>query len=425
MSGFHQRITVYSSGGPFLDGYILAIVGIALTQMEPAMHLSSTWQGLIGGSALGGMFLGGAVFGYITDRVGRRLMYTLDLWVIVVMSLLQVFATNAGEVFVLRVVMGIAIGADYPIATALLAEFAPKKHRGSMLGLQIIAWYLGGTIAYIVGYMLLGLGPGAWRWMLASSAIPALALVLLRHGTPESPRWLMAHNRTEDARRVMNQVFGTQTELPPTPQDKTSFALVFHGVYLRRTMFVSLFWLFAIIPVFALEAFGPKILGSFGLATGNVANLGSAAINVVFLVGCIPALRLVESMGRRPLLIGSFVLMAIGLALVSLLPHPPIGLVVAGFVVYALASGGPNVLEWIYPNELYPTHIRASAVGVATSISRIGAFVGTFVLPFALVAIGIRTTMWIGAGVTMLGFLVALAWAEETRGKTLVEASAE
>lgn len=425
LSTFHRKITLYSSGGPFLDGYILAIVGIALTQMEPIMHLSHTWQGLIGGSALGGMFLGGAVFGYITDRVGRRLMYTLDLWVIVVMSILQVFVTNGAEVFTLRVIMGIAIGADYPIATALLTEFAPKKHRGSMLGLQVIAWYAGGTVAYLVGYVMLGMGPGAWRWMLASSAVPALVLVMLRHGTPESPRWLMAHNRRDEARRVMDHVFGAGAELPTTPEERTAFGLVFHGVYLRRTLFVSLFWMFAVIPLFALEAFGPEILGSFGLATGNVANLGAAAVNAVFLLGCLPALRLIETHGRRPLLVWSFAVMAIGLALVSVLRHPPLVIVILGFVIYALASGGPSVLEWIYPNELYPTHIRASAVGVATSMTRIGAFVGTFILPFSLESLGIQTTMWIATGITVLGFVVALLWAEETRGKTLAEASAK
>lgn len=423
MSDFHRRITVYSSGGPFLDGYILGIVGIALTQMEPMLHLSSTWQGLIGGSALGGMFLGGAVFGYVTDRIGRRLMYTLDLWVIVITSVLMVFAVNAPEVFGLRVVMGIAIGADYPIATALLAEFSPKKHRGTMLGLQIVAWYVGVTVAYLVGYLLMGIGPSAWRWMLASSAVPAFALVIMRHGTPESPRWLIAHHREKEARQVIKEVLGPDAEMPSTPTEPTSFGLIFTGVNLRRTIFVSLFWLFAIVPVFALEAFGPKILSAFGMAAGNLANLGSAAINFVFLVGCLPALRLLETAGRRPLLIWSFIIMAVGLALVSMLLHPPLWLVILGFVVYALASGGPSVLEWIYPNELYPTHIRASAVGVATSVSRIGAFVGTFVLPFSLVAIGIRNTMLMGTAITLLGLLVSLMWAEETRGKTLNEAS--
>lgn len=425
MSPFLRRITVYSSGGPFLDGYILAIVGIALTQMEPVLHLPSTWQGLIGGSALGGMFLGGAVFGYITDRVGRRLMYAVDLWVIVLMSILQIFATTAPEIFILRVIMGIAIGADYPIATALLAEFAPQKHRGRMLGVQIIAWYVGGAAAYLVGYFLVGLGPGAWRWMLGSSAVPALVLVALRHGTPESPRWLMAHGRTEEARRVMNDVFGHEVELPAAPKVHTAFATVFRGTYLRRTIFVSLFWVFAIVPLFALEAFGPKILGAFGMATGHAADLGSAAINVVFLIGCLPALRLLESVGRRPVLVWSFVGMVIGLGLVSILLHPPLWLVILGFVVYAFASGGPSVLEWIYPNELYPTPIRASAVGVATSVTRIGAFIGTFILPFALLNLGTQTTMWIGTGITFLGFVVSVLWAEETRGKTLVEASAE
>jgi putative MFS transporter len=102
----------------------------------------------------------------------------------------------------------------------------------------------------------------------------------------------------------------------------------------------------------------------------------------------------------------------------------PIAVVIACFCAYALFSGGPTVLEWTYPNELFPTGIRATAGGVATSISRIGAAAGTYLLPISLDRLGIGTTMLIGAGITLVGWLVSVAWAEETRGRTLAETSA-
>jgi putative MFS transporter len=98
--------------------------------------------------------------------------------------------------------------------------------------------------------------------------------------------------------------------------------------------------------------------------------------------------------------------------------------VIVCFCTYALLSGGPTVLEWTYPNELFPTNIRATAGGVATSISRIGAAAGTYLLPISLSKLGIGTTMLIGAGITLVGWLVSVAWAEETRGRTLAETSA-
>ncbi|MFD0552550.1 MFS transporter [Streptomyces rectiviolaceus] len=88
---------------------------------------------------------------------------------------------------VLRVLLGVTIGADYPIASSLLAEFAPRRSRPRLIGLQTIMWSAGNATAYLVGDALLRLGPDAWRWILVSPAVPALALAFLRAGTPESP----------------------------------------------------------------------------------------------------------------------------------------------------------------------------------------------------------------------------------------------
>ena len=425
-TSFHKRLTVYASGGPFLDGYILSIIGIALTQLTPQLHLNALWSGLIGASALAGIFIGGLILGYLTDLVGRQVMYTIDLAVIIVASILQMFVHTPMELFILRLILGIAIGADYPIATALLAEFAPKKRRGLMLGTQILAWYVGATVADVFGYWLLGTGDTAWKWMLGSSAIPALILVLGRFGTPESPRWLISKGRFDDARAVMKKVFGKDadiTELLEEPTEKTRFRKMFEPGYLTRILFAGLFYMCAIVPMFAIYTFGPQILGAFHLGQGNIAFIGEALISFFFVLGCVPALFLVNTMGRRSLIIWCFAIMALGLLILGVFPNAPVGVVIAGFAIYAIFSGGPNILEWIYPNELFPTEIRASAVGLTTAISRIGAFIGTFVLPYALDKIGVGPTMLVGTGITLLGLIVSIAWAPETRGLTLAETS--
>lgn len=127
LNGFHKKLALFSSGGPFLDGYILSIVGIALVQIVPAWNMDALWSGLIGASALIGVFLGGIIFGAVTDRIGRKLMYTIDLIAIIILSVLQFFVTNDIQLFILRLLIGVAVGADYPIATALVAEFAPRN----------------------------------------------------------------------------------------------------------------------------------------------------------------------------------------------------------------------------------------------------------------------------------------------------------
>lgn len=425
-SPFHMKLTIYSSGGPFLDGYILSIIAIALTQITPQLHLNATWSGLIGASALIGIFIGG-FFGYVTDKVGRQLMYTIDFIILIVASILQFWIHTGWELFVIRLILGISIGADYPIATSLLAEFSPKKHRGMMLGVTLIAYYVGSTVAYIVGQLMLNIGPDAWRWMLASSAVPAIILVLLRMGTPESPRWLLQHGRKAEAEKVLKQVYGKSASLqdivmPGASNSKTSYLKLFSRGYLKRTLYVGLFYMAAVAPLFAMLTFGPEMLTSYHLFEG-AGGYGAAIISALFLIGCIPALLLVNKLGRRMMIIVSFAGMTIGILLLGIFPSGQIGIILLGFILYAVFSGGPNIMEWLAPNELFPTEVRGTAVGITTCISRFGAVFGTYLFPWGMKHFGIGSTMLVGALVTFGGLIVCIALAPETTNKSLNAAS--
>lgn len=422
---FLMKLTVYSSGGPFLDGYILVIIGIALMQLGPELQLDTFWTGMIGAAALAGLFLGGAVFGYVTDLVGRKLMYTIDLIAIIVFSILQMFVTTPLELFLLRFAIGIAVGADYPIATALLAEFSPRKYRGILLGGLIVMWYLGACIANLVGFALANT-PEGWRWMLGSAALPALILVIGRWGTPESARWLVSKGRIEEARSVLKQVYGPDVDLEDLGEVtsvQTRYGKILEPEYLKRIIFVGGYWMAQVVPCFAIYTFGPAILSAFGLEKGNLAILGDGLISVFFLLGCIPALFLINSMGRRPMLNWSFLFMTLAMFVLGFFPNAPTIIIISGFALYAFFSGPPSVLDWVYPNELFPTEIRASAVGLCTAISRIGAAFGTFLLPYSLKSLGVGPTMLICAVITLLGLILSIVMAPETKGMTLAESS--
>ena len=434
VTGFHRKLAAACSGGPLLDGYLLGIVGIALTGITAAMRLDTGTEAAVGVAALVGMFFGGLIFGPITDRVGRKPMYPIDLLVLIVASVLSVFTTSAWQLIVLRFVIGVAIAADYPIATSLLSEWLPRRRRASMFTSVIIIWYLGTALAYFVGYLITAtLGTGGWRWMLGSAAILAAIVFLLRLGTPESPRWLVGAGRADEAAQVIRDAL----HQPITPAELTdgteaagpdpgrgSIRELFRGRYLRRTAFVVVFFTCAIIPLFALLTFGPQLLGAFGLGSGNTANLGTAIVNLVFALGCLPAMRLLETVGRRKTIIFSFALMVLPLLALAVWAHAPAGFAVVCFCLYALFSGGPGILEWGYPNELFPTRIRAAAVGMAIALTRFGAAVGTFLVPLSLSALGSSVTMYIGAGITLVGFLACVAWAEETRERSLEDIGA-
>src|SRR6266568_2630010 len=140
LNRFHIKVTAFTTGGMFVDGYILGIIGIALAVWSPQIGLGATAEGLIGASALAGVFAGSVFFGWLTDRVGRKTMYLADLLVFVVGSAAQFFVAEAWQLIALRFVMGLAIGADYAIGAALLAEFLPKKQRGSLLASLNAVW---------------------------------------------------------------------------------------------------------------------------------------------------------------------------------------------------------------------------------------------------------------------------------------------
>lgn len=428
LNRFHQLLTLRSGGGSFVDGYVLSIIGVAMVQMSAGLNLTSFWQGMIAASALIGIFFGGFLGGWLTDRFGRKLIFFVGPVLFMIGSVSQYWVESGLVLFLLRFLIGMAVGIEYPVATSLLVEFLPKKNRGPRLATLTILWFAGAAFAYMVGdYLLRNGGEDAWRLVLASPVVIGAVLFLLRMGTPESPRWLLSKGRTAEAETVIKSVYGngfSLRNLPEQPEmQKLSFLSLLHSGYGKRMLFVTMFWTCSVIPVFAVYAFAPKVLGALNLK-GDWASIGSVAITLLFVAGCIIATRLINSIGRRSMLIYSFLLS--GLALLGLGAfHAGSEVVILSlFGAYALFIGGAQVLQLVYPNELFPTEIRACAVGFGTSMSRIGAAVGTWLVPMALDSQGIAFTMYAAALVTLVGLAFAWALAPETRSLNLQQAAA-
>lgn len=433
-TGFHKRLAIACSGGPLLDGYILSIVGTALIGMTPELNLTTGDKQLIGASALIGMFVGGALFGVLTDKIGREVMYTLDLVVMMVCSILSFWTESVWLIVVLRFVLGMAVSADYPIATSLLGEWLPIKQRGKLLGFQIVAWYAGSVLAYVVGYLFLHFGGnGSWRWQLASGAVLCAFFLIIRQSTaPESPRWLAQHGKADKAAGMIEKYLHVRVDPADLIEGGEAAEPVRHGSlrelfrpqYRKRTLFCSGFFLCQVAVLFAMLTFGPQILSAFGMPSGTwMDTLGTALISLVFLLGCLPAMRLIDTLGRRPTIVWCFGLMIVPVLFIGIWPSMPALLAFLMLLLYAFFCGGPNVLDWTYPNELFPTHIRATAVGFATSISRVGAALGTYLLPWSLDHLGMGPTFLSAAALTALGFLICLWGAPETKGANLEAAA--
>lgn len=417
-TSIHRRIMLWGSGGPFLDGYVLVIIGVALEQLTPLLHLDAEWIGLLGAATLVGLFIGTSLFGYISDRVGRRKMFLIDIILIGLISLATMWVSSPMELLVMRVLIGIVIGADYPIATSMITEFSNTRQRAFAVGFIAAMWYVGATCANLVGYLLYDMADG-WRWMLGSAFIPCVLILVGRFDLPESPRWLLRKGRVQECEQMMLKLFGEPVVFDEEPAQETRFLQLFTRRHFSFVLFVAAIWTCQVIPMFALYTFGPQIVGLLGWDQGRTAALGNVVISLFFMLGCLPAMYWLNKIGRRPLLIGSFAMMTLSLAVLGLVSILDIWLVIVAFAVYAFFSGGPGILQWLYPNELFPTDIRASAVGVIMSISRIGTVISTWALPVFITRYGISTVMLTGALISLIGWLVSIFFAPETRGLSL------
>lgn len=425
LNSFHVKIAGLTFGAHLTEGYALGTVGYALASLNRQMPLDSFWMGAIGSSALIGIFMGSLIFGRLSDRLGRQRIFLSSFVIITVAAFLQFFATSPWELFALRVVIGIGMGGDFTVGHAILAEFSPRKHRGALLGSFSVVWTIGYVLANVLGMKYGDSIPDAWRWLLASASVPAVIVLLLRIGTPESPRWLLGKGKATEARAIVLKYFGPNVVLEvegsaSAAHVKQGYARLFQPDLIRRTLFNCGFFVCLVIPYFAIYTFLPGILTVIGLHDNDSADL---LLNAVLVIGAVLGIVLTIKLPRRHFLIGSFAVTCAMLVTMSLLPASSSTAMIVAFAVFTLTMSAFSNLVGVFPPECFPTEVRASGVGLAIACSRLGSAAGTFLLPLGIAGIGFHYTMMTLAGVLLIGMVVSIAWAPETRNLTLRAAS--
>lgn len=276
--------------GEGVDGYDLGVISVALPFIVVALGASPVEAGLIGASSLIGILLRGPARRAPHRPVRPHAALHHDLALFVVLGALQAFVTEPWQLFVVRVALGMAIGAEYAIGAAMLAEFAPAANRGRRLSALLVSWYGGYLVAVVVAYLMVGAFDISWRWVLATSAVPAIVTMLLRRGFSESPRWLVNQDRPEEAHAVVRHRLGAVyyelEEMGAELQNAGGLKPLLTGDNRRRMIFICVFWACNVAPYFAIFTFAPTVLASLRLENEAA---GTITVNAIAAVGALSA----------------------------------------------------------------------------------------------------------------------------------------
>ncbi|MBU8809037.1 MFS transporter [Mycolicibacterium goodii] len=411
----HTLAAFCTLGGTALDGYILGVVGGAINSATDEMEFSPFSQGLVGASALIGIFVGGFFFGRAADRWGRRVVFRWNLIAFVVLSLLQLVTFSTWDLSAYRILLGVAIGVEYAVGAALLSEFVPARTRGALLSTLQTTWFLGFVSA---NFVALAWADDNWRWVLASSAVPALIVAIARIWLPESPRWLQAQGRHAEAQAIVDKHFPPGTTLPEvSPVAETSkFSELFDKKHWRQTTYGGLFWACQVGPLFAIFTFITPVLDDLGLPSGFWRDF---IMNMLQLAGAAVFIWVVAVTKRRSLAIWTFGLTFAALLILGVFPSAPLAVLAVATGAYLFIASGASNLQFVYPSEMFPTRLRTSGVGFSASMSRVGAAIATYLLPVLIASVGINASLLILALFPLVGFLASMAWAPETSKSTI------
>jgi len=425
LTPFHLKVTLAGTGGQFSDGFVLGIVGVALAVAAPQLGLNVFWLGILGAASLAGLFAGSLCAGPLVDRFGRRALFNYDMALFAAFSLAQFWVTSPVQLPVLRILLGVTLGFDYVVSKALVVEYSPRRMRGRLLSWLAIAWALGYASAYVIGYLLKDRGPDVWRVMLLSSAIPSALVFLLRVRVPESPLWLQRKGRNAEAQAILHKHFGDRVTLTPLTPTQTSasaatggskLVTLFSARWRKRLLIACFFYTCLVIPYFSLGTFSPMVFASLNIADKFTAGL---IYNLFLLIGTVGGAMVVDRIGRRTFLITGFFVSAVVLAVLCLEKGLPGALIVALFAVFACVLSGTNNLCFVYPQELFSTDIRATALGLAVAASRIGSALTTFLFPTIVATWGGQAAVYLCIAVLVIGGICCALWAPETQNDSL------
>ncbi len=447
----HRKLLVGSGVGWALDAMDVGLISFVLAQLAVTWQLESTELSWIASAGFIGMAVGASLGGLLADRFGRRQVFAVTLLVFGIATGAAALSWSLGVLIVLRFIVGLGLGAELPVASTYMSEFAPPRIRGRIIVLLEAFWAVGWTIAALIGYFIVPLSDNGWRWALAIGAVPAIYAVIVRFAMPESVRFLESRGRSAEAEATVRrfEISAGKTDavgdvaktaagstrgdgetgsaedaatVPVKPRltARAQVAALWAVPHRVQTLALWVVWFCVNFSYYGAFVWLPSILVASGFSLVKSFEY-TLIITLAQLPGYLVAAWLVEKWGRSKtlavFLTGSAVsAVAFGMAD---LEWQVIG---AGMLLSFFNLGAWGALYAVTP-ELYPTELRATGSGWAAGIGRIASIIAPLLVPILSGVGGSVLLFSVFAAFFLIAAAAALALADK-RGKPLEELAA-
>lgn len=437
MKGYVILISIVAALGGLLFGFDTAVISGTINFIQPYFGLSEAGLGWTVSSLLFGCIAGVFLAGKAGDHYGRKKVLMVAALLFFISAVGSASAHSLVFFLVARILGGLAVGVASILSPMYIAELAPAKYRGTLVSLNQLAIVIGILVAFFSNYLLVNTGENNWRWMLLVMAAPAVLLFFSLFLVPESPRWLVARQRSDEALKVLQKTSGKEfapTELKEIEetlknQEESTYRELL-APKIRPLLFIGI-----ILAVFqqitginTIMYYAPKIFASVG-QSNNSALLQTILIGGTNLVFTIVAMSLIDRFGRKMLILAGsagMTLMLAGLSVLYFL-HETSGVMVLIFILvyiaFFAASLGPVV--WVVIAELFPNRLRSKGMSISIVSLWISCIIVTIAFPIMLEKLSGGITFLIFSLICLANLLYVWRNVPETKGKTLEELEKE
>jgi putative MFS transporter len=428
---WHAKARVIMGSATFFDAFNSLSLAFALPILIRLWHISPRQSGLLIASSYVGQLVGALLFSWLAEKFGRIRSATAGIAIMAVMTLGCALARSFPALFVCRLVQGIGIGGEMPVAAAYISELSRARGRGRFFLLYEMIFPVGLMAAGQLGAWLV---PAfGWQAIFLIGSVPCLIITILVARLPESPRWLISKGRLLEAGAIVKEMEAAAGVAPPSvtvvepsrlgAKRVTQWSEILSHSYRSRTLIVWTLWFCAYFIANSLNNWLPSLYNTvyhLGLRPALRAASMTNVAQVLMLLICAFS---IDRIGRRNWTVASFVAGAALLAILGLVGSGSVSSVmILATLIYGII-GSTNAVLYLYTPEIYPTRMRAIGTGLATSWLRLASALGPALVGFMVGAKGIGSVFLMFAAVGVVG-AIAGARMIETRGQRLEEIAA-